>query len=222
MHTPEHGLGRRHAPDERDRQFMLARPAEAAGVEKRYWITTGAAYDQGRTSQCVSYAWQRFLTTNPIKNKPLPFAEFYAECQRNDEWPGEDYDGTSVRAGAKIMRARGLVGEYRWCWDVETALAHLLAVGPLVLGTEWTTSMFSPDKHGHIRPDGQVVGGHAYVATGANRARRNPDGTVGAVRIVNSWGPDWGTRGRAWISLEHMDRLIRARGECCAAMELRQ
>ena len=31
----------------------------------------------------------------------------YHEAQKVDEWPGEDYDGTSVRAGLDILRKRG-------------------------------------------------------------------------------------------------------------------
>ncbi len=216
-----HGLGRIHAPDERDRLFQLYRPREAAGIERRYWITNGRAYDQGRTAMCCSYAWGRWLTTSPVVNPHFPFSEFYTDCQRNDEWPGEDYDGTSVRAGAKLITARGLATEYRWCWDIETGLAHLLAVGPLVLGTDWHAGMFNPSAGGYIWPTGRVAGGHAYVAIGASRVRRNPDGSTGAVRIINSWG-QWGDRGRAWITLAALDGLIRAQGECCAAMEVRQ
>jgi hypothetical protein len=215
-----HGLGRLAAPDDRDRQFMLSRPREAAQIERRYWITDSPAYDQGATSMCCSYAWQRWLTTSPVINEPFPFGEFYVECQRVDEWPGEDYNGTSVRAGAKLIKDRGLATEYRWCWDIEIALAHLLAVGPLVLGTDWYDGMAKPDGAGYIWPAGSVTGGHAYVAIGASRVRNNPDGTVGAVRIINSWG-QWGARGRAWVTLAALDSLIRAQGECCAAIEVR-
>lgn len=214
MHTPEHGLGRLAAPDERDRGFLLTKPREASGVEYRYWITRGDAYDQGSTPQCVSYAWQRFLTTNPVVNKPLPFTEFYDECQRRDEWPGEDYDGTSVRAGAKILKERGYCSGYSWAFDAETIIAHVLAVGPVVLGTLWTYEMFFPAPNGFIAPTGREVGGHAYVVIGASRTKQ-------AVRIINSWGRDWGANGRAWLSFSDLDRLIRDRGEACTATEQR-
>ena len=212
--TREYGLGRIAAPDARDRKFMLQRPAEAAGIEHRYWITRGAAYDQGSTSQCVAYSWVRWLTTNPIVNNPLPFAELYNECQRNDEWDGEDYDGTSVRAGAKALRSRGLVSEYRWAFDGETVVAHVLAREPVVLGTDWYWGMFDTDSKGFIHPEGSVVGGHAYTVIGASRTKK-------AVRIINSWGPGWGQKGRAWLSFEHLDKLIKASGEACVAIETR-
>ena len=214
-HTPEHGLGRLHAPDERDMQFMLERPREAVGINHRYWITQGPALDQGSTSQCVAYAWGKWLTTNPVINKLPNLGQLYTEAQRNDEWPGEEptYKGTSVRAGAKVLQSRGLIESYRWAFDVETMIAHVLAVGPMVVGTNWTYSMFEPGKDGFVRPEGRSAGGHAYLLIGASRARQ-------AFRCINSWGR-WAQRGRFWISFEHMANLIADRGEACAAFEKR-
>ena len=216
-HTPEHGLGRLHAPDDRDMQFMLERP-RAAGIDSRYWITRGQAYDQGNTSQCVAYSWVRWLTTNPVTNKPLPFGPLYTECQRNDEWPGEEptYEGTSVRAGAKVLQAKGLISSYRWAFSAETVITHVLAVGPMVVGTTWTRDMFYPDADGFVRPTGRSVGGHAWTIIGASRSK-------GAVRAINSWGPSWNPehKGRFWVSFEDLDKLLADRGEACAAFELR-
>jgi hypothetical protein len=210
----EFGMGRLAAPDPRDRKFLLQRPVEAVQIEQRYWITRGH-YDQGDTSQCVAYSWVRWLTTSPVVNRPLPFQELYDQCQRIDEWPGEDYDGTSVRAGAKVLKQRGLVSEYRWAFDVETVIDHVLAKGPVVLGTDWTHGMMWPDKTGFIKPIGQVIGGHAYTVIGATRRKQ-------AARIINSWGRDWGENGRAWIAFEDLDKLVKAQGEACVAMELKK
>jgi hypothetical protein len=208
------GLGRRYSLDDRDTRFKLARPEGAEAIETRYWITMGQL-DQGATSQCVAYSGQRYLTTNPIRNKPIPdLSELYLDCQRNDEWVGEDYDGTSVRALFKVLTRRGYVKEYRWASDADAVIKHVLLHGPVVVGTVWTMSMFQPDRLGFIYPDGEEVGGHAYVIIGASRKRQ-------AVRMINSWGPNWGQSGRAWITFTHLDKLIKNYGEACAATEIR-
>jgi hypothetical protein len=210
-----HGLGRLSAPDPRDRNFMLSRPLqEAASISYRYWITTGAAYDQGWTSQCVAYAGNRWLTTNPIKNAIIPFQELYDDCQQNDEWLGENYDGTSVRALFRVLKRRGLVSEYRWTWDVDVLLDHVLTRGPLVVGTDWYGGMFEPDKDGFVHLTGAIAGGHAWTVIGASRDR-------GSFRAINSWGAEWGQSGRFWISFVNMHHLLLAQGEACSAFEVR-
>lgn len=214
----EPGLGRLFAPDPRDRSFAMAPPArEAARVEQRFWITHGPAYNQGASSMCVAYSGVRWLTTSPIKNKPLNFAELYTDCQRNDEWSGEEpaYFGTSVRALFRVLQRRGFVSEYRWAWDAETVVNHVLTIGPVVVGTDWLSGMDSVDAEGFIKAEGRNRGGHAYTIIGASRPRQ-------AVRIINSWGA-WGDKGsgRAWLSFSDLDRLIARQGEACTATEVR-
>ena len=217
------GFGRIIAKSEKDREFLLPFKRRGSGViTQKTWWTPKPCYDQGATSECVAYSAVRYLTTNPIRNKPLNFREFYNECKKNDEWPGESYDGTSVRAAFKVFKERGYVSEYRWAFDFEPVIAHLLMVGPVVMGTYWTPTM------SNVRDDGYVeVGhikeeddGHAWLLIGANRKRRNYDGTVGACRGINSWGDGWGIKGRFWITFKDLDRLIKADGEACVATEV--
>lgn len=226
MTDREYGLGRLYAPDDRDRRYAISRPAEAAGITYRYWYT-GDIYHQGRTPRCVAYAGVGWLRAGPVRNLvPIlqtDFAALYHECQRVDEWPGPppDYDGTSVRALMKVLKSRGHVSEYRWTWSAGMAVDHVLAVGPMVVGTTWTEGMFEPDRHGFIRPTGFPAGGHAYLLIGAHREKECPDGSRGAVRIVNSWGAGWGQQGRAWLSIADLDGLMRDHGEAATAIEVR-
>ena len=219
----EIGLGRRHAPDERDRNYLLPRRAPL-GPSSKHWLSLGPVLDQGGTSQCVAYSGTKYLTTHPIVNKPpLAPADLYRECQRVDEWPGEepDYEGTSVRALFKVLKRIGLVTEYRWAFDAPTVISHVLTRGPVVLGTDWHLDMFTPDRWGYIWPIGESVCGHAYLMIGASQARKNPDGTVGAARILNSWGPNWAERGRAWLAFHALEYLIANQGEACCATEIK-
>lgn len=189
-------------------------------VTARTWYSPGVM-DQGATSECVGYSGVKYLTTAPVYNKPLDPHELYKECQRTDEWPGEDYDGTSVRGLFKALKRRGLVSGYKWAFEYELVVNHILTAGPVVMGTVWPMEMFTPDRHGYIEPKGEDAGGHAWLIIGANRNRRNPDGTRGAVRMINSWGDGWAQNGRAWITFNNLDWLIKEDGEACVATEVK-
>ena len=39
------------------------------------------------------------------------------------------------------------------------------------------------------------------------------------MRAVNSWGEGWGQRGRFWLTFGDLDKLIKADGEACVAIE---
>ena len=230
-HNPLAGLGRLHVPDERDLRYPLAAalPRESTWMKPwRYHRTPGFVLDQGSTSQCVAYSARMYMLTSDTQRnvQDLPNghseASFYRLCQQNDEWPGEEptYAGTSVRAAAKMLKAAGAISEYRWAWDAATVAQHLLQVGPVMLGTTWTMDMFRPDRNGFIRPTGSNAGGHAYLAVGVNTVAENPDGSVGRVRCINSWGPRWGPHvGRFNLSLRDLDTLLLDYGEACVAVE---
>lgn len=220
------GLGRLVAADPRDRKFLLKPLRDIEGLpERRNWNASGVL-DQGGTPQCVAYSTAQWLASGPVTNRkqmPWSIAQFYRECQRNDEWPGEDYDGTSVRAAFKVLKRDGFVSGYEWAFDYGTALKHLMLVGPMVFGTDWYEGMFGPDAHGYVRPGGAIAGGHAYAVVGATRTKRDPlTGQLGAFRILNSWGAGWGQGGRAWLSFADANYLIAAQGEAVLGVEVKR
>lgn len=214
------GLGWRGQKDERDKNFLLKRLPEAADLTHRYW-TVQPALDQGSTPQCVGYGGFRWLTSYPIHNTP-PFTptDLYREAQKADEYPGENYDGTSVHGLFKVLKTRGYVGEYRWAFDIETIIDHLLVKGPVCIGTVWTMGMFAPDQEGYVDDiGGEIAGGHCYLLIGANRIKRSSHG-VGAVRFLNSWGVKWADHGRAWMSFAKLNWLLKQDAEAAAANEI--
>jgi hypothetical protein len=62
-------------------------------------------YNQGNEGACVGFGVSRL--TSQLNRKAYDGFWLYHEAQKVDEWPGEDYDGTSVRAGLDILRKRG-------------------------------------------------------------------------------------------------------------------
>jgi C1A family cysteine protease len=221
------GTGRRPSPDPRDKQYLLPRKASALTITKRFWAAPGPVLDQGDTSQCVVYACDKYLTSSPIRNKGFGSAEgreaVYKEVQRLDEWPGEDYDGTSVRAMMKWLKNKGFIGKYSWAFDCATVISHVLTTGPLEMGTIWDAGMSNPDRWGFIEPNGTDHDdqGHAWTIVGVDREKKRGRTTVGAVRMINSWGRMWGQGGRAWITFDALDKLLRADGEASCAEEIK-
>lgn len=222
MTKTNRGLGRLHIPDSRDERFLLRNvlPKAEPRLTHRYWWPSGWWGDQGYTPQCVAYAWMHWLEDGPITHAPRGIGEgpvldprlVYREAQRVDQWPGESYDGTSVRAGAKVLQQRGLIGSYRWGWTLADLIDSVLQLGPTVVGTWWYSEMWNTDAEGFLHVSGSRVGGHAYLVNGVNVRR-------GVLRLKNSWGRGWGENGAAWIGFEDMERLIHEHGEVCIADE---
>lgn len=212
------GLGRNMVPDIRDLNFPMSSVVPATSKRTdRYWNAEGAWLHQGNFPHCVGAAWTHYLADGPVTydvDVDMEYAsQLYREAQKVDQWPGENYDGTSVRAGAQILQARGLIGEYRWAFDAATVIKALLEVGPVVVGTVWTTSMFRPDPTSLLNVSGNTAGGHAYLLNGVNTKTER-------IRIKNSWGRGWGDTGFATMSFTDLDRLLKAQGEACLAVEI--
>jgi len=138
---------------------------------------------------------------------------FIARRNGNVFITGNSYDGTSVRAGAKVLQSAGYINGYNWAWDIDTTVNALLTLGPVVVGTWWYYDMFFPNKENIITATGNKIGGHAYLLDGVNVKKK-------LIRIKNSWGRDWGKKGFAYISFDDMDKLIKDYGEVCMANEI--
>jgi hypothetical protein len=185
-------------------------------ITTKYWNSNEWWGNQGRTSQCVGYAWAHWIEDGPVIHGGTPPIVkpdvIYFNAQKIDEWPGENYHGTSVRAGAKYLKNIGKISSYYWAFDLETLINSVLHLGPVVVGTNWYLNMFYPNRNGLITATGRNVGGHAYVINGV-------DTTKQLFRLKNSWGQSWGQNGMAYISFADMKKLINEYGEICIAVE---
>ncbi len=216
--TTPYGLGRELKIDERDKKYLIENKLTLpkTTVTQMYWDDNGWWGNQGNTPQCVGYSWAHFIDDGPIKHSgPKPNTNptlIYREAQKIDEWMGENYDGTSVRAGAKYLKSQNKISSYLWAYNLDTLIKTVLTQGPVVVGTNWYNGMFYPDKNGLIKISGRIMGGHAYVINGIDTKKQ-------LFRIKNSWGRSWGVKGSAFISFANMQRLINENGEICLAVE---
>lgn len=215
------GLGRFAAGDPRDRNHPLGAliPKRVPIVSKRW--AHAPALNQGQTSRCVAFAWVGFLKAAPKKTTSQRLTseealnDLYHTAQVLDEWPGENYNGTSVRAGAKALLSRGLLREYVWGTTVTELRNFVLARGTCVVGTDWYEEMFYPEEHGgYLVVSGPAVGGHAWLVIGYDAKKK-------AFIMLNSWGPEWGKVGTAYIHEDEMQKLLDANAEICSGIESR-
>jgi hypothetical protein len=223
-------LGRIAQFDERSRGFAVRDHPDylAAPVTKTWPLKL--RLDQGNTSACTGNSRTYDLAASP---KPLtlpggkPFDQDFAQAlyrlaQKNDEWPGEDYEGSSVLGALKAAKALGYVGEYRWAFGIDDVIGALGSLGPVVFGTDWLEGMFDPDEQGVLNVTGDVAGGHAYIVRGVvlpRNGRARPGGfpsiktDVPLLRITNSWSETWGRNGEAVIRADQAEDLLKAQGE---------
>lgn len=215
MTKREYHLGRRYSLDDRDQNYPMravALPVFPA-INSRYW-TLGTKLDQGRTSECVGHAARQLLTTSPHRFKAVhpDQHEIYHLAQQNDEWPGENYEGTSARGAMKALAAQGVIASYHWSNTVEEAAQFLLGTGPVLVGANWHNDMFTPDAHGFIKPTGGIAGGHEFLWYGYNHK-------TWTCSFCNSWGTGWGLKGTFKMDRSDFETLMADQGDMVAALE---
>lgn len=219
----EKGLGFYPGPvDERDWKLgaFLARETRPKTTGSRWWQNL-ERLDQGREGACVGFGWTQRVNAAP-KQQRLDNAyarDLYKLAQTLDPWPGEDYEGTSVRAGGDAARQQGIISGYAFSTDLEEIAAWILNKGPVVIGVDWHEGMSNPSRENNyfIEPTGAVRGGHAICVDGVWFNRDNRD----YFRLLNSWGPGWGNDGRCKLKWDDMAKLLsKPYAACATAVEV--
>jgi hypothetical protein len=239
--------GRLPAPDPRNANFRyraVRRQLSAQlGIDKarrrRAWgvDVKRLPVDQGPTPRCVGFSIATCAVVGPTyQRKQLPttsaaemFANaIYFDALKRDEWAGEDDAGTSVNAGMKAAVAAGLFKSYAWGENVADVFDFGIHFGPVEMGTIWPDSMMDVDRFGYLNiapdasMDGQHAAGHAWPIVTFDMDGKNPDGTVGFVEMVQSWGKPWGIKGtgRARMTVTTLATLIMAGADIAFGTEV--
>jgi hypothetical protein len=208
-------------PDAASANFPIRTMMSGASTRtSRYHSTLGVyPLNQGQEGACVGHGVTHALMTTPLRtlvfnHQALAFGMYYGS-RRIDEWPGDDYDGTSVNAGMKLARELGLIREWRWCADAEEMAQAILEIGPVVIGVWWTDQMYQTDQDGLVRTDGAKVGGHCLMVNGFSRNRSVGSYTGPLFRWQNSWGTEYGVGGKGYgyVPFDTMAALIADEGE---------
>ncbi len=230
------GLGRRPPTNDIHQARYPLRavlPDTVAAAERTLALSTRwrGIYDQGPRPHCVGYALSQVMSI--LNRRTFDAAWLYHAAQEVDDWPGSDYDGTSVRAGCDILRdigharvwsrnvpipdlAHGIAAN-RWARTVDELRTCIASGVPVVVGTNWYRMMSLPNVRSpsgvpeywmHPNDLGPLIGGHAYLLNRVSDRRQ-------AFKTPNSWGVDWPERGAggAWIPYRLMERLLNEDGE---------
>lgn len=217
-------LGRVQHYDERNEGFRIRSIVSAPALKSRNYYDNGWWGNQGNAPACTAFAATHYRDAGPVRPKtrgvaPIDPLALYAQIQAQDRKEGRVYaEGATSLAMAKVMKSLGWIGEYRWGYTLDELITAVSTTDCVVVGTNWYDNMFTPvvDKKGRaiISVNGSIAGGHEYLITGISMKDE-------LFRIKNSWGRDWGTKGRAWITFEDMRRLIEKEdGDACLAREL--
>lgn len=197
--------------DERSRNYPIRALLKADIKPRSYTWACPVWLDQGSDGACTGFAVSHEAAARPVMVKGITYKvamEVYRRAQQLDEYPGENYEGSSVLGAIKAGTERKWYLEYRWAFGEEDLMLAVGHHGPAVIGINWYESMFNPDTKGVIIVGGQVVGGHAILCNGFNVK-------TGLYRLHNSWGKGWGVNGEAFISRASMARLLKEEGEAC-------
>lgn len=211
--TTDPQFGRLVEFDERSRGFGIS--AVTPLQPRSYTWQCAANLDQKRTYECVLFSWTHEAIAKPKPHLDLTEAvphAMYPYAQEVDEYPGNDYNGTSVLAGAKAAKKWGFIQEYRWGFNYWEGITGVSRHGPGVIGINWKSDMMKTDQNGYIHYSGADTGGHAVLVRGVDMANQR-------VLIHNSWGADWGGTvrgpGTAWLSFTDLDQALQNDGEFC-------
>lgn len=223
MEVQRHNPGLQIRHDVRSERYMarslpaLGDTTEVFKPKTKQWRTYFRQNDQGPTPRCTAFGTLTDLACNPIthpgKNPLKDPQQFYEQIQAEDRAKGRHFaEGATTIAAMEAAKANGWINAYYWGWTMDTAHRTIL-VCPMVWGTWWYSSMFSPDNEGIIRitPAAVADGGHLFCVNGYN-ARRD------LWTIENTWGQvSYGSAGmtgkRQYISGDDLYRLLREDGE---------
>jgi hypothetical protein len=125
----------------------------------------------------------------------------------NGSYPPTD-TGSSGLAVAKACKRLGLISGYRHAMGLDEVLSALANV-PAIAGIPWYETFDHPDSQGNLYLAAKATarGGHEICLDELDMANRR-------VGFTNSWGPQWGREGRAYILFDDLSRLLSERGDC--------
>lgn len=226
-----YGLGARYKDDPKDYPFHKA-PLVAAGipdrparVDNRHLFENIPVWNQGKQGACTGMAIAAGMSV--LFGEELSPKDAFEKAKLEDEWPGEDYDGSSTRAACKGANKFGtclhslypfipfvdtgkhptadanalehMLARYERLWTVQEMLAAIADpdIGFFVATVMVHTGWIQPTSRHRIRYDPRYVQRGAHAIVACGY-----DEIAGYWLIRNSWKHTWGDGGYAWLKFD--------------------
>ncbi|MEN8211813.1 MAG: C1 family peptidase, partial [Thermodesulfobacteriota bacterium] len=181
--------------------------------------------DQGQEGACTGFGLAgviNFLKLRRDENIPVSARMLYEMAQKHDEWPGEDYAGSSCRGAIKGWKNMGVCSAKIWPYSTNNpghlTIAKAKDARSTILGAYYRMLIDLNDYHSALNETGALYVS-ATVHSGWNSPGKiNNDKFATIVQsseligghafaivgynkngfiVQNSWGGDWGTGGFA-------------------------
>ena len=191
---------------------------------------SGAIRDQGAEGTTVgftvAYALQAAVKKRDGSAVTLSARSLYVQAKRHDEWPGEDYEGTSLEGALKAVKTVGAYLDVDWPYSskaiprpnakptykisdyialkgLQDIKAELLENKVVMVSINITNDFDRPDAKGRIvvRAPIKPIGGHSLSIVGYN------SGTA-EFKFANMWGTGWGERGFGYIRDVDLQKIL--------------
>jgi hypothetical protein len=209
-------LGRHVLHDSRSLQYQVE-PRDAATLKSVRHMRRIPILDQGQLGSCTGNAAVGVLGTDPfVTTVPSVGAlteafavKVYSDATKLDPYGGTypptdtGSDGLSV---AKVLKNLGLISGYQHATSLAAVLTALQDK-PVIVGTKWLSSMFTPASDGRINISGSNEGGHEYEIDEIDVENRR-------LWMDQSWGQSFGLQGRAYFTWDDFGQLLADRGDC--------
>jgi C1A family cysteine protease len=176
--------------------------------------------DQGPLGSTVGYSIgytiEISLKLKQITAPDISSRGIYETAKDYDEWPGTDYEGTSVLGALKATRELGFFSESDWPSNqakrpptikpimkikgysklaATTDVLTRLKAGQPVAASIQIPSEFDNPKNGVVKlsATSKPIGGHSICIVGYNEETK-------LFKFANSWSEKWGDKGYGYIS----------------------
>ena len=210
--VPGKRLGRHVRHDARS----IAHPSPHADAPliSASWERHCPPYDQGDVGSCTGQAMAGALMTGPLWRTGRKLTEddavqIYKAGTHLDRIPGAylpDDTGSTGLAVAHAAKLAGLIPRYMHAFSLHAALASL-GRAPVLIGIAWYEGFDAPvGPHAELKIGGEARGGHEVYLLAI-------DVDAKTVQGCNSWGPNWGDRGRFTMSFDTLGALLADQGD---------